>query len=511
LTRVAFSSHSVPSFFKELGLDSHNVGCYDGTWKANGPVIESINPTTGKPIASVQTATLQDYERVIQNAMKAKEEWAEKPAPVRGELIRQVGQELRKNLIPLGKLVSLEMGKIEAEGIGEVQEYIDVCDFATGLSRMLNGQVIPSERSEHIILEKWSPMGIVGVITAFNFPCAVYGWNAALALACGNAVVWKGSPTTPLTTIAVTKIMAQVFERNGYSGSLVSGLCGGADLGEAMSGDERVNLVSFTGSTPVGKKVATKVASRLGVYLLELGGNNATIVAEDADLDLAVRASVFGAVGTAGQRCTSLRRLYLHESIHDKFEQLVSAYKTLPIGDPLKAGTLVGPLHTHAAVKIYQDALKDATSQGGKILHGGRLLPQIGPNFVEPTLVSISGDAKVIQRESFVPILYLIKYSCFKDAIRQNNAVGQGLSSSLFTNKHQQVWKWLGPTGSDCGIVNVNIGTSGAEIGGAFGGNKETGWGRECGSDSWKAYVRRHTCTINYGSKLPLAQGINFG
>eukprot|EP00003_Mantamonas_plastica_P030410 TRINITY_DN7541_c0_g1_i1.p1 TRINITY_DN7541_c0_g1~~TRINITY_DN7541_c0_g1_i1.p1 ORF type:complete len:438 (+),score=162.53 TRINITY_DN7541_c0_g1_i1:49-1362(+) len=433
------------------------------------------------------------------------------PAPKRGEIVRQIGDALRKNLEALGKLTSLQVGKIEAEGIGEVQEFIDMCDYAVGLSRMFAGQVIPSEREKHVILERWNPLGACGVITAFNFPVAVLGWNACLALITGNTVVWKGSPSTPLVTIAVTKIIADVLASNNIHGGVFTCMNGpGETIGEAMINDKTFPLISFTGSTKVGRHVNTTVSARFGRCLLELGGNNAVIVMDDADLDLAFGAILFGAVGTAGQRCTSLRRLCLHESIYDGFlEKLVAGYAKLPMGDPLEEGTLVGPVHNENAVKLYENAIEKITEQGGKILCGGKRVDRAG-TYVEPTIVEATHDMPMVQIETFVPILYVIKISSMDEGIEINNEVDQGLSSAMFTTDQQKIWEWTGPLGSDCGLVNVNIPTSGAEIGGAFGGNKETGWGREAGSDSWKQYMRRSTCTINYSKKLPLAQGINF-
>jgi len=443
--------------------------------------------------------------------VEAQKQWAETPAPKRGEIVRQIGEALRAKKNQLGSLVSLEVGKIKPEGDGEVQEFVDICDYATGLSRMLEGKVLPSERPGHCMMEQWHPLGTVGVISAFNFPVAVYGWNAAIALVCGDSLIWKGAPSTPLSTIATQKIITEVLERNKISPALCAAFTGGAAVGEAMALDSRVPLVSFTGSTKVGKIVAANVAARLGECILELGGNNAIVVMDDAELDLALRGILFAAVGTAGQRCTSVRRLFLHESIHDKFlSRLVDAYKQVPVGDPLSPTTLCGPVHTKSSVELYEKAIKDVKAQGGKILIGGNVLKREG-YFVEPTITSIAHDKPIVQHETFVPILHCIKFKTLDEAIEWNNQVSQGLSSSIFTNSQRNVFKWLGPRGSDCGIVNVNIGTSGAEIGGAFGGNKETGGGREAGSDSWKQYMRRSTCTINYSQELPLAQGINFG
>ncbi|KOM39951.1 hypothetical protein LR48_Vigan04g014900 [Vigna angularis] len=482
-------------FFKEIGLASSNIGSYvNGQWKASGSSVTSVNPSNNQTIAEVTEATLQDYEEGLQACSEAAKTWMTIPAPKRGEIVRQIGEALRAKLDPLGRLVSLEMGKILAEGIGEVQEIIDMCDYAVGLSRQLNGSIIPSERPDHMMFEVWNPLGIVGVITAFNFPCAV-----------------KGAPTTPLITIAVTKLVAEVLEKNNLPGAIFTSFCGGADIGQAIAKDTRIPLVSFTGSTKVGLMVQQTVNERFGKCLLELSGNNAIIVMDDADIKLAVRSILFAAVGTAGQRCTTCRRLFLHESIYTNvLEQLVGLYKQVKIGNPLEKGTLVGPLHTRTSVENFQKGISVIKSQGGKILTGGSVLESEG-NFVQPTIVEISPDAPVVKEELFTPVLYVMKFQTLEEAIALNNSVPQGLSSSIFTQRPGTIFKWIGPRGSDCGIVNANIPTNGAEIGGAFGGEKATGGGREAGSDSWKQYMRRSTCTINYGSELPLAQGINFG
>lgn len=493
-------------------LDSSNLGCFvGGTWKGNGPVASSVNPANNQKIAEVKEASIQDYEEGMQACSEAAKIWMQVPAPQRGEIVRQIGDALREKLQHLGRLVSLEMGKILPEGIGEVQEVIDMCDFAVGLSRQLNGSVVPSERPNHMMLEMWNPLGIVGVITAFNFPCAVLGWNACIALVCGNCVVWKGAPTTPLVTLAMTKLVARVLEKNNLPGAIFTALCGGAEIGEAIAKDKRVALVSFTGSSKVGLMVQKTVNERFGKCLLELSGNNAIIVMDDADIKLATRSVLFAAVGTAGQRCTTCRRLLLHESIYQKVvDELVVVYKQVKIGDPLEKGTLLGPVHTAQSRKNYEKGIETIKSQGGKILTGGSVIESEG-NFVQPTIVEISPDAGVVKEELFAPVLYVMKFKTFEEAVEINNSVPQGLSSSIFTRNPESIFKWLGPKGSDCGIVNVNIPTNGAEIGGAFGGEKATGGGREAGSDSWKQYMRRSTCTINYGSELPLAQGINFG
>lgn len=496
---------------KALGLDSYNLGVYNGEWSGNGEVVETTNPATGEVLGAVQQASAKDLDQTLKRATRASKMWREVPAPKRGEIVRQMRNALFEKLEPLGKLVALEMGKILPEGVGEVQEYIDIADYAVGLSRMLNGQVVPSERPGHMMMEVWNPLGVVGVISAFNFPVAVYGWNSAISLVCGNSVVWKGAPSTSLTSVAVTKILAEVLESNGLPGAICSLAAGGADIGQAMARDDRVNLLSFTGSTNTGRKVALDVQERFGKSLMELGGNNAIIVHNDADIDLAVRSILFAAVGTAGQRCTTTRRLFLQEDIHDAFvERLKKAYGQIKIGNPLEQGVLCGPLHTKAAVEAYMQGIADVKEQGGKIIHGGNVLKDLQGNYVEPTITSIAHDAPVVHREIFAPILHTIKYSNIKDAMAWNNEVGQGLSSSLFTTSPENIFNWVGPSGSDCGIVNVNIPTNGAEIGGAFGGEKETGGGRESGSTAWQQYMRRQTCTINYSGKLPLAQGIKF-
>lgn len=488
------------SFLKELGLEKRNAGVYNGKWFGNGEVLQTFCPANGELIAEVQAGTVDDYDQCVVESRKAWNVWADIPAPKRGEIVRQIGVALRDKLEPLGKLVSLEMGKILPEGIGEVQEYVDVCDYAVGLSRMMEGKVIPSERPNHALLEMWNPLGTVGVISAFNFPVAVYGWNNALSLVCGNTLIWKGAPSTPLCSVATTKIIADVLEQNNLPGAICSLVSGGADVGIAMAKDVRIPLVSFTGSTKVGREVALTVQSRFGRSLLELGGNNAILVDESADVDLVVRAALFACAGTAGQRCTTTRRLVLHDKVYDAIlAKLVKAYEQLlpRTGDPIEAGVMYGPLHNQMAVDQYSAAIKEAVASGGKIEFGGKVMDRPG-FFVEPTIISnLKGDTPVVMTETFVPILYVLKCSSLEEAIQINNQVDQGLSSSLFTQNMGQVFKWLGPKGSDCGIVNVNIPTSGAEIGGAFGGEKHTGGGRESGSDSWKQYMRRSTCTID--------------
>lgn len=499
-------------FLSEIGLSPETPGCFvNGKWKAHGPTVSSINPANNQKIATVVEASLEDYEEGTKACSEASKIWMELPAPKRGEVVRQIGDALREKLHHLGRLLSIEMGKILPEGIGEVQEVIDMCDFAVGLSRQLNGSVIPSERPNHMMLETWNPLGVVGVITAFNFPCAVLGWNACIALVCGNCVVWKGAPTTPLITIAITKLVSEVFERNKLPGAIFTSFCGGAEIGQAIAKDPRISLVSFTGSTKVGLMVQQTVHQRFGKCLLELSGNNAIIIMDDADIKLAVRSVLFAAVGTAGQRCTTCRRLLIHESIYQTvLDQLVDVYKQVKIGDPLEKGTLLGPLHTPESRKNFEKGIENIKSQGGKILTGGSVIESEG-NFVQPTIVEISPTADIVKEELFAPVLYVMKFQTFEEAVKINNSVPQGLSSSIFTRSPENIFKWLGPHGSDTGIVNVNIPTNGAEIGGAFGGEKATGGGREAGSDSWKQYMRRSTCTINYGNELPLAQGINFG
>jgi len=501
------------AFLKELDLQETNLGVYNGKWTGSGEVVTSLCPANGKPIAQVTTGTVQDYNTCVEEAQKAWKVWAGTTAPQRGEIVRQIGEALREKIEPLGKLVSLEMGKIVPEGIGEVQEYVDICDYALGLSRMLPGHIYPSERPGHALLECWNPLGVIGIISAFNFPVAVFGWNNAIAMVCGNSMVWKGAPTVPLVSVATTKIVASVLEKNGLPGAIMSLCQGGTDVGQAMAADPRMKLVSFTGSTAVGRQVALAVQGRFGKHLLELGGNNALIVDADADLEMVARSATFAAVGTAGQRCTTLRRLILHENIHDQVvERLKAAYASIftRIGDPLDDGTLYGPLHSKVGIEGYQKTIDEAVALGGKIEFGGKVIEREG-NYVEPTIVTgLPHDSPVVLRETFAPIVFVLKASSIDEAIEWNNEVEAGLSSSLFTKNLGDVFKWMGPFGSDCGIVNVNIPTSGAEIGGAFGGEKATGGGRESGSDAWKQYMRRSTCTINYSKELPLAQGIKF-
>jgi aldehyde dehydrogenase (NAD+) len=508
-----------------LGLASLNAGTWTGPsagsvldanagWSRDESVdpITSFNPATGEPIASVRATSLADYERLMASATAAAIAWREVPAPKRGEAVRLLGQELRVLKEPLGHLVSLEMGKILAEGLGEVQEMIDICDFATGQSRMLYGLTMHSERPQHRMYEQWHPLGVVGVITAFNFPVAVWSWNAALAAICGNVTVWKPSPKTPLTAIAVQHIANGLMQRLGLPPIFQLFIDAGTTLAARFVDDRRVSLVSFTGSTAVGRQVAQQVAARLGKSLLELGGNNAIVVDETANLDLAVPAIVFGAVGTAGQRCTTTRRVLVHRSRADELERrLVRAYGQVEgrIGNPLDEGVLMGPLVDEQAVRSYLGALEEARTEGAVVLSGGTRIPRPG-TFVTPALVRGSLDMQCMRHETFAPILYLMPYDTLEQAIDAQNAVAHGLSSAIFTDRLQHAERFLSAGGSDCGIANVNIGTSGAEIGGAFGGEKDTGGGRESGSDAWKTYMRRQTTTINWSSSLPLAQGIRF-
>lgn len=501
------------SFLRELGLEKVNIGVYNGKWSANGKVNQSICPANGQVIAEVQDGSLGDYEKCVSASRKAWQDWVEIPAPKRGEIVRQIGEALRAKLVPLGKLVSLEMGKILAEGIGEVQEYVDICDYATGLSRMFSGSIIPSERPGHMLLEQWNPVGLVGVISAFNFPIAVYGWNSAIAMVCGDTLLWKGATSTSLVSVATTKIIAEVLEKNNLPGAICSLCSGSKEIGEQMVYDKRIPVISFTGSCEVGHQVGVKVQERFGKSILELGGNNAILVSDDANLDMVIQSAVFACVGTAGQRCTTTRRLILHAKVYDEVvDRLKKAYNQVltRIGDPLDESTLYGPLHNADAVKAFEDTVKKAVTSGGKIEYGGKAINRPG-YFVEPTIISgLVHDAEVVHTETFAPIVYVLKAKSVDEAIQWNNEVREGLSSSIFTQDIPTLFKWIGPKGSDCGIVNVNIPTNGAEIGGAFGGEKYTGGGRESGSDSWKQYMRRSTITINYSPVLTLAQGIKF-
>jgi aldehyde dehydrogenase (NAD+) len=500
---------------KALGIKEVNDGCSTGsTWFANGEIIESYSPVDGKLIAKIKTGTKADYQKVITAATTAFKYWRSIPAPKRGEYVRQFGDKLRAKKAMLGKLVSYEMGKSYQEGLGEVQEMIDICDFAVGLSRQLYGLTIQSERSNHRMMEQWHPLGVVGIISAFNFPVAVWAWNTALAWISGDTCIWKPSEKTPLCSVACQHIWNEVAKENNLPEGISCIINGDFKVGEYLSTDIHVPLISATGSTRMGKIVGTKVAERFGRSILELGGNNSIIVTPNADLEMTIIGAVFGAVGTAGQRCTSTRRLIIHESIFDSLkEKLVKAYAQLKIGNPLDEKNHVGPLIDKDAVRSYMAAIEAAITEGGKIVVPGGVLEGKGYEsgcYVKPAIVEAKNDMSIVQHETFAPILYLIKYKTIEEAIELQNGVPQGLSSAIMTLNVREAELFLSATGSDCGIANVNIGTSGAEIGGAFGGEKETGGGRESGSDAWKAYMRRQTNTVNYGSNLPLAQGIKF-
>ncbi|QIL39306.1 aldehyde dehydrogenase family protein [Pedobacter sp. HDW13] len=507
----------IQSILNKLGVNADNAAFSTGShWggAANVKTLESFSPVDGKLIASAKVATSADYEAVVLQAQTAFTEWRTVPAPKRGEIVRQFGDALRENKAALGTLVSYEMGKSLQEGFGEVQEMIDICDFAVGLSRQLYGLTMHSERPNHRMYEQWHPLGIVGIISAFNFPVAVWSWNVALALVCGNVCIWKPSEKTPLTAIACQHIIAKVFKANAVAEGVCSLILGDKEVGEQLTNDDRVSLVSATGSTRMGKAVAAAVGARLGKSLLELGGNNAIIISEHADLDMSLIGAVFGAVGTAGQRCTSTRRLIIHESVYDAFtSKLVNAYGQLRIGNPLDQNNHVGPLIDTDAVTAYLDSIEKCKVEGGHfVVEGGVLSGEAYQSgcYVKPCIAEVKNDFKIVQHETFAPILYLIKYKTLNEAIALQNGVPQGLSSAIMTLNLREAEQFLSANGSDCGIANVNIGTSGAEIGGAFGGEKETGGGRESGSDAWKAYMRRQTNTINYANTLPLAQGIKF-
>ena len=503
-------------FLSALQLQAKNKGVSTGTkWMASkGAVIESFSPVDGKLIGAVSSADKTSYEAVIAKAQEAFVEWRNWPAPKRGEVVRQIGEELRINKQALGELVSYEMGKSLQEGLGEVQEMIDICDFAVGLSRQLHGLTMHSERPGHRMYEQYHPLGIVGIISAFNFPVAVWSWNTMLAWVCGDVCIWKPSEKTPLCGIACMNITAKVFKKNNVPEGVNNIIVGDREVGEWMSNDSRIPLMSATGSTRMGKALASAVAARLGKSLLELGGNNAIIITPDADLDMSLIGAAFGAVGTAGQRCTSTRRLIIHEKVYNKFKQkLVNAYKQIKIGNPLNEKNHVGPLIDTAAVKMYVDAIEKGKAEGCNFIVEGGVLKGKGYEsgcYVKPCIAEAKNHYEIVQHETFAPILYLMKYKTIDEAIAMQNGVPQGLSSAIMTTNLREAEKFLSATGSDCGIANVNIGTSGAEIGGAFGGEKETGGGRESGSDAWKIYMRRQTNTINYTDKLPLAQGIKF-
>src|SRR5229473_2706662 len=503
------------SILQKLGLAEENPGVFCGEWRGGGAKIDKISPIDGRRLASIRTASEDDYQTAMARAQEAFEKWRKTPGPVRGDTVRRLGNALRELKHQLGQLVTLETGKIVAEGEGEVQEMIDICDFAVGQSRMLYGLTIQSERPSHRLMEQWHPLGLVAVITAFNFPVAVWSWNAALAAVCGDATVWKPSEKTPLTAIAVTKIAERVCRETGADAAIFTLLIGDRKtVGQKLADDARIPLVSATGSVNMGLNVAKTVHGRLGRTIMELGGNNALIVAPSADIEMATQSIFFGAVGTAGQRCTSTRRVILHESVADKVrKKLLAAYKTVPIGNPLEKKTLMGPLIDKGAVAMVQDSIQKLKAEGGEVLYGGERLDgekYPGGCYMTPCLANAKPDFKIVCHETFGPLLYLMTYRDFEEAIAMNNGVPQGLTSAVFTNDVREAEKFVSAIGSDCGIANINTGTSGAEIGGAFGGEKETGGGRESGSDSWKSYMRRQTNTINFSSDLPLAQGIQF-
>jgi len=510
------NAFGIESALEKLGVNEINKGTSTGSnWFSEGNMISSYSPVDGKLIGKVTTTSREDYDRVIDTAQAAYKEWRKVPAPQRGEIVRQFGNKLRELKEPLGQLVSYEMGKSLQEGYGEVQEMIDICDFAVGLSRQLNGQTIPSERPGHVMREQWHPIGIVGIISAFNFPVAVWSWNTALAWICGDVCVWKASEKAPICSIACQNIIAAILKENDLPEGISSIINGDYKVGEMMTTDTRVPLVSATGSTRMGRIVGATVAERFGKSLLELGGNNAIIITPTADLKVVVPGAVFGAVGTAGQRCTSTRRLIIHESVYDKVrDAIVGAYGQIVIGNPLDETKHMGPLIDKDAVNMYLAAIEKAKAEGGNVLVEGGVLEGEGFEsgcYVKPAIIEAENHFEIVQHETFAPILYLMKYSGdVENAIETQNGVAQGLSSAIMTNEMKEAEKFLSYAGSDCGIANVNIGTSGAEIGGAFGGEKETGGGRESGSDSWKVYMRRQTNTVNYSDELPLAQGIKF-
>jgi aldehyde dehydrogenase (NAD+) len=504
------------SVLEKLGIADENPGVFFGEWRGGGAKIDKISPIDGRRLASVRTASDEDYEIAVTHTQKAFLKWREVPGPVRGETVRRLGNALRDFKHELGQLVTLESGKILAEGEGEVQEMIDICDLAVGQSRMLYGLTIQSERPSHRLMEQWHPLGVVAVISAFNFPVAVWSWNAALAAICGDTTIWKPSEKTPLTAIAVTKIAERVCRETGADPAIFTLMIGdGPSIGQKLAADRRIPLVSATGSVRMGLDVAKTVHGRLGKTIMELGGNNALIVALSADLGMATQSIFFGAVGTTGQRCTSTRRVIMHESVADKVrKKLLAAYKTVPIGNPLDKKTLMGPLIDKNAVDMVQHSIQRLKDEGGEVLYGGERLDGAqfpGGCYMTPCLANAKPNFEIIQHETFGPLLYLMTYRDFDEAIAIQNNVPQGLTSAIFTNDMREAEKFISAAGSDCGIANVNTGTSGAEIGGAFGGEKNTGGGRESGSDSWKSYMRRQTNTINFSTELPLAQGIQFG
>ena len=498
-------------FLDELGIEDLNLGGYSETWLGSGSDLDCITPVDGTLIAKVKQCNSGDYETIMQKSSEIFKKWRMEPAPKRGEVVRNLANAFRKHKTALGKLISWEMGKIQAEGEGEVQEMIDIADYAVGLSRQLYGKTMHSERPNHRMYEQWHPLGTVGIVTAFNFPGAVWAWNAMIAAVCGDVMVWKPSSKTPLTAIAIQKIVNEVMTPLGWDGVMSLLVGSSRDVGELLVHDRRIPLVSATGSCNMGRKIGEVVAKRLGRSLLELGGNNAIIVMPDSDPELVLRAVLFGAVGTSGQRCTSTRRLFLHKSISSSItEKLVASYTQIKIGNPLNSDTIVGPLVDKTAVQDYSDALEIIKKENGEIIYGGNVIQADG-FYVEPTLVKANMGMEIVREETFAPILYLFEFEDLEEAIEAHNSVDQGLSSSIFTKDMQSVEKFLSHSGSDCGIANVNIGTSGAEIGGAFCGEKDTGGGREAGSDSWKIYMRRQTNTLNWSDDLPLAQGIEFG
>lgn len=512
-------TQEMESILKQLGIrplnPAYSTGRQWGNIQEGKKEIKVYTPINGEYIATVQTTTREDYEEVIRKAQEAFKVWRKVPAPKRGEIVRQIGERLRFYKDALGKLVTFEMGKIYQEGLGEVQEMIDICDFATGLSRQLYGFTMHSERPDHRMYEQYHPLGLVGIISAFNFPVAVWSWNAMIAAVCGDVCIWKPSEKTPLTAIACQHIVAEVLKENNLPEGIFNLVIGDAEVGKWMAEDPRIPLISATGSTRMGKQVAQVVAARLGKSLLELGGNNAIIITPNANIEMAVRATVFGAVGTCGQRCTTTRRLIVHDSVYEEVkERLIEIYERLPIGNPLDPSVLVGPLIDKQAVDAFVKALESVQKEGGKLIYGGEVLKGEAygnGHYVKPAIVEAENHFATVQEETFAPILYLIRYKGeVEEAIEIQNSVKQGLSSAIFTQNLREAELFLSAAGSDCGIANVNIGTSGAEIGGAFGGEKETGGGRESGSDAWKFYMRRQTNTINYGTALPLAQGIKF-
>ena len=498
-------------FLDKLGIEDVNLGGYSDKWLGSGSDLDCITPVDGTLIAKVKQCNPGDYENIMQTSSEVFKKWRMEPAPKRGEVVRKLANAFRKHKTSLGKLISWEMGKIQAEGEGEVQEMIDIADYAVGLSRQLYGKTMHSERPNHRMYEQWHPLSAVGIVTAFNFPGAVWAWNAMIAAVCGDVMVWKPSSKTPLTAIAIQKIVNEVMTPLGWDGVMSLLVGSSRDVGELLVHDRRIPLVSATGSCHMGRKIGEAVAKRLGRSLLELGGNNAIIVMPDSDPELVLRAVLFGAVGTSGQRCTSTRRLFLHKSISSSItEKLISSYSQIKIGDPLESDTIVGPLVDGKAVQDYSDALEIIKKEKGEVLCGGNIIKSDG-FYVEPTIVKANMNMQIVREETFAPILYLFEFEDLEEAIESHNSVDQGLSSSIFTKDMQSVEKFLSHSGSDCGIANVNIGTSGAEIGGAFGGEKDTGGGREAGSDSWKIYMRRQTNTLNWSDDLPLAQGIEFG